>query len=54
MNTIPDEPEITDQEESESTDTPDGQENPEQNPAGDQEKPEAESGRCSSPNGQSG
>lgn len=40
VNTIPDEPEITDQEESESTDTPDGQENPEQNPAGDQEKPE--------------
>ena len=40
VNTIPDEPEITDQEESESTDTPDGQENPEQNPADDQEKPE--------------
>ncbi len=40
VNTIPDEPEITDQEEGERTDTPDGQENPEQNPAGDQEKPE--------------
>lgn len=37
-DTIPDEPEITDQEE--GTDTADGQENPEQNPADDQEKPE--------------
>ena len=37
-DTIPDEPEITDQEE--GTDTPDGQENSEQNPADDQEKPE--------------
>ena len=40
VNTIPEEPEITDQEEGESTDTPDGQENSEQNPVGDQEKPE--------------
>ena len=40
VNTIPDEPEITDQEEGESTDTPDGQENSEQNPVGDQGKKE--------------
>lgn len=40
VNTIPEEPEITDQEEGESTDTPDGQENSEQNPVGDQGKTE--------------